>query len=158
MRKPAFCICEKTKTQISLAVTAKLISAFVFAIQIVKSLFYLNPKFLASSHLLWLYCPVCVGPGRKPRRQVFSERGSNLWIHLLTNNILGVSLQLQKANHCSAEKSIPVKCEMKSMDFLFILYIDDRLLHSDKSLKQFFSRKSSTFPGKYSCSLILSQM
>ena len=66
----------KTKTQISFAVTAKLISAFVFATRIVKSLFYLNTKFQASSHLLWLYSPVCVGPGRKPRRPVFSERGS----------------------------------------------------------------------------------
>ena len=26
----------------------------------------------ASSHLLWLYRPVYVGPGRKPRRLVFS--------------------------------------------------------------------------------------
>ena len=66
----------KTKTQISFAVTAKLISAFVFAIGIVQFLYYLNPKFQASSHILWLYSPVCVGPGRKPRRPVFSERGS----------------------------------------------------------------------------------
>ena len=35
-----------------------------------------NPKFQASSHLLWLYSLVCVGPGRKPRRPVFSQRGS----------------------------------------------------------------------------------
>ena len=56
----------KTKTQISCAVTAQLISAFVFAMRIVQSLFYLNPKFQASSHLLWLYSPVCDGPGRKP--------------------------------------------------------------------------------------------
>ena len=33
-------------------VTAKLISAFVFAIQIVQFLFFLNPKFQASSLLL----------------------------------------------------------------------------------------------------------
>ena len=25
---------------------------------------------------MWLYSPVCVGPCRKPRRQVFSQRGS----------------------------------------------------------------------------------
>ena len=67
---------QKTKTQISFAVTAKLISAFVFAIRIVKSLYFLNPKFQASSHLLWLYSLVCVGPGRKPRRPVFSGRDS----------------------------------------------------------------------------------
>ena len=66
----------KTKTQISFAVTAKLISAFVFATWIVQSLCFLNPKFQVSSHLLWLYSPVCVGPGRKPRRPVFWRRGS----------------------------------------------------------------------------------
>ena len=63
----------KTKAQISFAVTAKLISAFVFATRIVQFLFYLNPKFQASSSFLSLYRPVCVGPGRKPRRPVFSR-------------------------------------------------------------------------------------
>ena len=81
----------KTKTQISFAVTAKLISAFVFATRIVQSLFYLNPKFQASSHLLWLYSLVCVGPGQKPRRPVFSERGSYYlhlwWLHMLKQMI-----------------------------------------------------------------------
>ena len=65
----------KTKTQISFAVTAKLIRAFVFAIRIVQSLFFLNTKFQASSHLQWLHSLVCVRPGLKPRRPVFSERG-----------------------------------------------------------------------------------
>ena len=74
MRKPAFCTCE-TKTQMSFAVTAKLISVFVFATRIVQSLYFLNPRFQASNHLLWLYRPVCVGPGPKPRRLVFSQRG-----------------------------------------------------------------------------------
>ena len=77
MRKLFFFAYAKTKTQISCAVTAQLISAFVFAKRVVQSLFYLNPKFQASGHLLWLYSPVCVGPGWKPRRPVFSERGSN---------------------------------------------------------------------------------
>ena len=35
---------------------------------------YLNPNFQASSHLLRLRSPVCVGPGRNPRRQVFSRQ------------------------------------------------------------------------------------
>ena len=43
---------------------------------IVQSLFFLNPKFQASSSFLSLYRPVCVGPGRKPRRPFFSRRGS----------------------------------------------------------------------------------
>ena len=74
--KIGFLHMRKQKTQISFAVTAKLIIAFVFAIRIGQSLYYLHPKLQASSHLLWLYRPVCVGPGRKPRRPVFSQRGS----------------------------------------------------------------------------------
>ena len=64
--KTGFLHMRKTKTQISFAVTAKLISTFVFATQIVQSLYFLNPNFQASSYLVWLYSPVCVGPGRKP--------------------------------------------------------------------------------------------
>ena len=61
----------KTKTQISFAVAAKLISAFVFATRIVQSLYFLYTKLQACSHLGWLYSLVCVGPGRKPRRPFF---------------------------------------------------------------------------------------
>ena len=50
MRKPVFAY-AKTKAQISFAVTAKLISTFVFATRIVQFLFFLNPKFPAASHL-----------------------------------------------------------------------------------------------------------
>ena len=50
--KTVFLHMQKTKTQISFAVTAKLISVFVFATRIVQSLSYLNPKFQANSHLL----------------------------------------------------------------------------------------------------------
>ena len=53
-----------------------LTSVFVFATRIVLSLYFLNPKFQTPNHLLWLYSPVCVGPGRKPRKPVFSQRGS----------------------------------------------------------------------------------
>ena len=73
----------KTKTQISFAVTAKLISAFVFAIRIVQSLYYLHPKFQASSHHLWLYRPVCVGPGRKAEDR-FSHNGAQIATHSLS--------------------------------------------------------------------------
>ena len=67
MRKPAFCICENKDADQLRSVTAQLISAFVFASQIVQSLFFLNPKFQVSNNLLLLYSPVCVEPGRKPR-------------------------------------------------------------------------------------------
>ena len=66
----------KIKAQISFAVTEKLICAFVFATRIVVFILFLNPKFQASSQALLLHRPVCVGPGRKPRRPVFLRRGS----------------------------------------------------------------------------------
>ena len=75
VRKPALCICEYTAL-INFAATAKLISAFVFAIRIVQFLFNLNTKFQASSPFLWLYSLFGMKPGREPRRPVFSQRGS----------------------------------------------------------------------------------
>ena len=77
MRKPDICLCEnKGVDQLCSAVTAQLISTFVFITRIVQFLFFLNPKYHASNHLQRLYRPVCVGPGRKPQRPVFSRRGS----------------------------------------------------------------------------------
>ena len=52
MRKPDFSF-AKTKAQISCAATAQLISALVFATQIVQFLFFLNLKFQVSNHLLY---------------------------------------------------------------------------------------------------------
>ena len=43
VRKPDFCLCEN-KGEISFAVTAKLINAFVFATRIVPFLYFLNKK------------------------------------------------------------------------------------------------------------------
>ena len=74
MRKTDFA-CVETKAQISFAVTAKLIIAFVFAMRIVQFLFFLIQKLQVSSHLLYLHMTVCVRPGRKPQRAVFSHRG-----------------------------------------------------------------------------------
>ena len=79
MGKPTVCIGE-TKTQISFAVTAKLISAFVFASRIVQFLFYLNPKFQASSSFLCLYRLACVGPVRKPHCCFFHEAAQILYM------------------------------------------------------------------------------
>ena len=64
-----------------LILTAKLISAFVFASRIVQFLFFLNPKFQAASHRLCLYRPVCVRPCQNPRGTVFSRRGSYVISH-----------------------------------------------------------------------------
>ena len=74
MGKPTICIGEnKGADQLR-----SNISAFAFATWIVQSLFFLHPKFQASSYLLRLYRPVCVGPGRKTKLLVFSRTGSLL--------------------------------------------------------------------------------
>ena len=61
MKKTTICIGENKDT-----VTAKLISAFVFATRIVQFLLYLNSKFQVFSSFLCLYRSVCVGPVRQP--------------------------------------------------------------------------------------------
>ena len=83
MRKPTICICEN-KDADQLRGTAKLISAFVFATWIVQSLYFLNPKFQASSHLEWLYSLVCVRPGQNPHFW-FSHVGAHIHEHLRTH-------------------------------------------------------------------------
>ena len=75
MGKPTICIGENKD--------AKLISAFVFATRKVQFLFYLNPKFQASSSFLCLYRPVCVGPVRKPHCW-FSHEAAHIFIQLDT--------------------------------------------------------------------------
>ena len=71
VRNPAFCICRITGAdQLCSNCTADQRLCFCYMVQ---SLYFLNPKFQASSDLLWLYSPVCVRPGRKPRRLVFSR-------------------------------------------------------------------------------------
>ena len=80
MRKPAFCLCEN-KDADQLRGTAKLISVFVFATRIVQSLFFLNPKFQASSHLVQFYSLVCVGTGRNPEDR-FSQNEAHFTMHV----------------------------------------------------------------------------
>ena len=75
MRKPAFCICEnKDADQLRGNREADQRLCFRYITSTIPH--FLNPKSQASSHLVWLYSSVCVRPGRKPRRPVFSQRGS----------------------------------------------------------------------------------
>ena len=68
MRKPAFGICEnKDADQLRGDREADQRLCFRYTD---------NSKFQASSHILWLCSPVCVIPGQKTRRPVFSQRGS----------------------------------------------------------------------------------
>ena len=66
MGRPTICIGENKGADQLRGNRGKLISAFVFATRIVQFLFYLTPKFQASSLLLCLYRSVCVRPVRKP--------------------------------------------------------------------------------------------
>ena len=56
---------------------AKLISAFVFATRMVHFLYFLNPKLPDSNHLLCLYRPVCVRPGRYPKQRKLEVKGTS---------------------------------------------------------------------------------
>ena len=89
MRNPAFANAI-TKTQISFAVSTKLLSAFVLAVWIVQSLYFRNPIFQASSHLLLLHSSVCVGPGWEPERW-FSQDAAQLCLQgVMFHRILNV--------------------------------------------------------------------
>ena len=66
MRNPVFLHMQKQRLR------SAVLTAFVFTTEIVPSLNILNPKFPASSHILWLYGPVCIRPGQEPRKQVLS--------------------------------------------------------------------------------------
>ena len=80
---------------------AQLISTFVFATRIVQLLHYLFPNFQDSSFLLWVYKPICVGPGRKSRKPVFSSRGAHIvllfltsFVHQQNRRLTGISVVL----------------------------------------------------------------
>ena len=72
---------SKTKAHISCADTTQLISAFVLASQTVQSIYFPNPKFHASSHLLWLYSPVWLDQVENPKGR-FSHDAA-LLIHFM---------------------------------------------------------------------------
>ena len=77
MRKPAFCICEnKDADQLRGSREADQRLCFRYK----DSTIPLLPTYEASNHLVWSCSPVCVGPGRKPQRPVFSQRGSMIYV------------------------------------------------------------------------------
>ena len=109
MRKPVFCICENKDTDqlrgnretdqrlcfchldstIPLLSKSEISSLHPFSV--VQSLFFLNPKFQASIHFLWLPSPVRVWPGRKPRRQVIWRHGSTYIVWIADRNYPSIS-------------------------------------------------------------------
>ena len=71
MNKTDFRLCNKDADQLRSNCEAD--HTFVFAARIVQCPLLLNMEFQCFSLLLRLYRLVCVGPGLKPRRQVFSR-------------------------------------------------------------------------------------
>ena len=96
-------ICEfvKTKTQISFPVTLKLTSIFDMAAGMVQFLNFLNPKFAASIHLLWLHSLICVRTGRNPHCWFSHDAAHNSEIK---KTCLTVSRIMRKPLFCTAEK------------------------------------------------------
>ena len=84
----------KTKTQISFAVTAKLISAFVFATWILQYIFFLNPNFQVSSNCAARIVSDLVGNSK--------DRFSHVAAHILCDNngLLVSEIFKLKKNEC----------------------------------------------------------
>ena len=81
MRKPDFCLGEnKGADQLRGNREADQRLCFRYSDSIIPLLLKSEISSFYSSFLS-LYRPVCVGPGRKPRRPVFSRRGSNWYNH-----------------------------------------------------------------------------
>ena len=95
--------------------TAKLISAFVFATRIVQFLFYLNPKFQASSSSLCLYRPVCVGPVRKP----------HCWFSHEVADLIAILLRVCKSSSVAWFFIITKTCPCNKQKFFLALKIEN---------------------------------
>ena len=106
MRKPAFCICKNKDTdQLRSNREADQRLCFRYIDSTIPLVPKLYTKFRASIHLVWLYSLlyslVFVGPGRKPRRPVFSQRGSNdiyyLYLFVISESLHNSSFFLRNA-------------------------------------------------------------
>ena len=74
--KTSICICENKDADQHRG-NRKADQCLVFATWIVQFLYFLNPKFPASSHLLCLYSSVCFKPVRKPHC-LFSHEAAHI--------------------------------------------------------------------------------
>ena len=91
MRKPAFCICENRDAD-QLRGNSEADQRLCF--RYTDTTIPLYSK--SSSHLLWLYSLVCVGPGQKPRKPVFSRQGSNVGLSEKLHLVKGNAMQFKR--------------------------------------------------------------
>ena len=127
MRKPTICICENKDADQLRGNREADQRPFVFATRIVQLLYFLNPKFQASSQLPCLYSSVCVEPARKPHCW-FSHVAAHLGIsdrsHLfMTNNsffiLVLLSLQTYKLQ-CSKEYKSNISLQITTLRCLTV--------------------------------------
>ena len=131
MRKPRICICE-----IKVAVTAYLTNAFVFATRMVQFLYFLNTKFPASSYLLCLHRPICVGPVRKPHYW-FSHEAAHLYLFKETLAFCTFPNKLQYLMRLMF--IVGVKYSFLSSNCIVLLYINRNKVDVVDIIQFFFS-------------------
>ena len=81
---------------------AKQCLCFIYIYSVVQSLYFPNPKFKASGHLLWLYSSVYVRPGKKPRRRRSSFEDAAHLSRVMRNQHFFVSDLLRHKPGCTA--------------------------------------------------------
>ena len=76
----------------------------------------LLPKSENSSlcHILWLYCQVCIGPGQKPRRQVF-----------LTTQLI-LKQQTHSSDCADGKAKLCIPCSLRYHSFFFVTWLTYR--------------------------------
>ena len=90
MRNPASCICEnKEANQLRNNCAADQRLCFRYADSTIP---LLNTKFQTFRHLLWLYSPVCLGPGVGNPEDRFSHNEAHMTIRLALPYQLGESI------------------------------------------------------------------
>ena len=108
MGKPTICIKEnKGSDQLRSNCEADQRLCFRYTV------FFLNPKFPVSSHLLCLYRPVCVGPGWKHKLLVFSCTGSyfTCWVSEPGYEVIRIVEVLHHASDC-VQVSMVIKVQL----------------------------------------------
>ena len=90
--KLAFCICEKKGAD-------QLRNDLCLVVQF---LYFQTLKFQASIHLLWLYSPVCVGPGLTPPQNRFSHDTAHP-VNIIVYSIQTLQLSLVERKPCLIE-------------------------------------------------------
>ena len=109
---------RKQRRRSALQELSSWISTFVFTTWILQFLYFLNPKFPASSHLLYLYILVCVGPVREPHCWFSHDAGHYLDWAMTIQTLLLEWIANHKLNYRATENGRDIKW---SFEFKYIL-------------------------------------